>query len=196
MNRQERELRGKVRDAYSAAAARPRDEHAFPVGRTFAESLGYPPALLDSLPEACVEAFSGVSNVSLLAEIPAGATILDLGCGAGLDALIAARRTGPKGRVAGVDFSETMLGRARCAALQSPVRNVIFCQASAEQLPLDDGSVDVALVNGIFNLNPARAAIFAELARVLAPGGAVYGAELILTQPLPPGQHGQADWFA
>jgi arsenite methyltransferase len=79
------ELRGKVCEAYSAAATSPTEDHPFPIGRAFAENLGYPAALLDTLPPAAVEAFSGVSNVSLIAEIPEGATVLDLGCGAGLD---------------------------------------------------------------------------------------------------------------
>jgi hypothetical protein len=78
-------LRDKVRIAYSAAAEKPQEKHAFPVGRGFAESLGYPADLLDHLPAIASEAFAGVSNVSVSAEIPSGATILDLGCGAGLD---------------------------------------------------------------------------------------------------------------
>src|SRR5574340_1038337 len=85
-------LRAKVRDAYSSAAERPQEKHAFPVGRGFAESVGYPAGLLASLPSVCVEAFAGVSNVSLFADIAEGATVLDLGCGAGMDTLIAARR--------------------------------------------------------------------------------------------------------
>ena len=175
-----------MREAYSAAARRPRDQHPFPVGREFAESLGYPREVLSTLPEECVEAFTGVSNVSMFAEIPQGARVLDLGCGAGLDSLIAAQRTGPEGIVIGVDFSFPMLKRARRGA------GVVFCQADAEDLPLRDGSIDVALVNGIFNLNPTRDAIFRELGRVVRRGGVVYSAELIAPQqPL-----SEADWFA
>jgi len=85
-------LRTKVLEAYSAAAERPQAKHPFPVGRCFAESLGYPSDLLDRMPDACVDAFAGVSNVSLFADIRPGATVLDLGCGAGLDSLIAAER--------------------------------------------------------------------------------------------------------
>jgi len=191
------ELRDKVREVYSAAAHSPTGQHPFPVGRAFAESLGYPAALLDSLPSAAVEAFAGVSNVSLFAEIPEGATVLDLGCGAGLDSLIAARRVGMSGKVIGTDFSGTMLDRARGAVQEAAIQNASFEQADAEHLPLGPASVDVALVNGIFNLNPAREAIFRELARVLRPGGLVYAAELLLASPLPANvRQTDADWFA
>jgi arsenite methyltransferase len=189
------ELRGKVREAYSSAAVTPADKHPFPVGRAFAKSLGYPAPLLDSLPSVAVEAFAGVSNVSLFATIPEGAKVLDLGCGAGLDSLIAARQVAPSGRVIGVDFSTPMLDRARQAAKEAAIQNVSFERADAERLPLDDASIDVALVNGIFNLNPARTAIFGELARVVRPGGVVYAAELILAGSPPPNQS-DADWFA
>ena len=190
-------LRNGVRKAYSAAAERPQDEHPFPVGRSFAESLGYPQDLLAGLPSACVDAFSGLSNVAIFADIPQGATVLDLGCGGGLDSLIAARRVGPAGRVIGVDFSDAMLARARQAAVEAKAGNVEFRQADAEDLPLDDGSVDVALANGILNLNPAREAILAELARVVRLGGRVYAAELILKEPLPPEVlDSEVNWFA
>jgi SAM-dependent methyltransferase len=191
------EIRGKVCEAYSAAAHSPTDKHPFPVGRAFAESLGYSAALLDILPSSAVEAFAGVSNVSLFAEIPKGATVLDLGCGAGLDSLVAARRIGPSGKVIGIDFSDIMLRRARKAAQEAGVLNATFERADAEHLPLDHACIDVALVNGIFNLNPARESIFCELARVLRHGGVVYSAELILANPLPPdAEQGDADWFA
>jgi arsenite methyltransferase len=191
------DLRDKVRDAYSSAAVRPDDKHPFPVGRAFAESLGYPAPLLDTLPSISSEAFTGVSNVSLFAEIAEGATVLDLGCGAGLDSLIAARRAAPSGRVLGVDFSAAMLDRARLAAKEAGIQNVSFRKRDAERLPMDDASVDIALVNGIFNLNPARTAIFRELARVLRPRGVVYAAELMLAAELPSNvSQSDDDWFA
>lgn len=178
-------LRLAVRDAYSAVATTPNEQHPFPVGRQFAESVGYPADVLDSLPAVAVEAFAGVSNVSVFAAIPAGATVLDLGCGAGLDSLIASRRVGPSGNVIGVDFSETMIDRARRGAAECLAKNIDFRIAGGERLPLDDASVDVAVINGIFNLNPDRASVFSELARVLRLGAPAYVAELILIEPLP-----------
>lgn len=178
-------LRLAVRDAYSAVAASPIAQHPFPVGRQFAESVGYPADVLDSLPTVAVEAFAGVSNVSVFAAIPEGITVLDLGCGAGLDSLIASRRVGPRGKVIGVDFSETMIDRARRGAAEGLAKNIDFRIAGGERLPLDDASVDVAVINGIFNLNPDRASVFSELARVLRLGAPAYVAELILIEPLP-----------
>lgn len=190
-------LRECVRNAYSAAAENPNDEHAFPVGRPFAESVGYNAELLDSLPAAAVEAFAGVSNVSILADIRAGDRVLDLGCGGGLDSLVASRRVGSAGTVIGVDFSKAMLARARQAAKEDGVRNVEFRLADAEKLPVADASVDAALVNGIFNLNPAREAIFRELARVMRPGGSAWVAELILTESLSEKVRANpTNWFA
>jgi arsenite methyltransferase len=191
------QLRGMVRGAYSSAAEQPGKKHAFPVGRQFAESIGYPAEVLAALPSAAWEAFAGVSNVSLFADLPVGATVLDLGCGSGTDTLIAARRVGPTGKVIGVDFSTAMLARARQAVGESGVRNVELREADAERLPVEDEEIDVAIINGIFNLNPARDAIFRELARVIRPSGSVYAAELILSQPVPPGTRtSESDWFA
>jgi arsenite methyltransferase len=190
------ELRTAVHNAYSAAAERPTQKHAFPVGRILAERLGYPAEVLDDMPAVAVEAFAGVSNLAISAPIPDGARVLDLGCGAGLDSLILARRVGSTGRVIGIDFSEAMLARARQAATASGL-DVTFTRGDAEQLPLDGASVDVALVNGIFNLNPARAAIFQELARVLRPDGFVYSAELVLQEAVSKPDHfTEAEWFA
>jgi ubiquinone/menaquinone biosynthesis C-methylase UbiE len=103
----------------------------------------------------------------------------------------------PKGRVLGVDFSWAMLERARHSAVASGAGNVLFCQGDAERLPVADSAIDVAVVNGIFNLNPARDAIFRELARCIRPGGRLFGAELILREPLPPEvRAGEGNWFA
>ena len=196
-NAQAESLRVGVRRAYSVAAEQPWEDHPFPVGAQFARSLGYSQALLSILPSISVETFSGVSNVSIFADIPAGSCVLDLGCGAGLDSLIAARRSGPNGRVIGVDFSEAMLRRARRAAEFPGGENLEFCQADGESLPLDAGSVDVALANGIFNLNPGRRYIFQELSRVMCSGGVVYAAELILKEPLPREiRESEENWFA
>lgn len=190
-------LRAKVNGAYSAAAAHPEQKHPFPIGRVLAEDLGYPSEVLDNVPQPSLEAFAGVSSVSLFADLPVGVTVLDLGCGAGMDSIIAARRVGPAGQVIGIDFSEPMLARARAAKELADLPHLQFQRGDAENLPLPSESVDVALVNGIFNLNPKRKEILSELVRVLRPQGRAYVAELILTRPLPESdQASESNWFA
>lgn len=192
-----RALRHQMREAYAGAARSPAASHPFPVGRAFAESLGYPAAILARMPARAVDSFAGVSNISISAKLNAGARVLDLGCGAGLDSLIAAERVGARGMVVGIDFAAEMVARARDAARAAGASNVIFCRADAERLPLRTESIDAALINGIFNLNPARAAIFSELARLLRPGGELWAAELILREPLPAEERSSAtNWFA
>lgn len=190
-------LRAKVNVAYSTAASRPQQKHPFPIGRKLAEDLGYPAEVLDNVPQLSVEAFAGVSNVPLFADLPVGASVLDLGCGAGLDSIVAASRVGPSGRVVGVDFSEAMLARARAAKELANLPQLDFLHGDAEQLFLPSASVDVVLVNGIFNLNPRRNEILSELARVLRPHGRAYIAELILANPLPEDDRAsESNWFA
>src|SRR2546429_9572607 len=144
-----------VRNAYSSAARQPEGTHPFPVGREFAASLGYPPGLLDSSPSVAVEAFAGVSNVAVFADIPEGANILDLGCGAGLDALIAAGRVGARGRVLGVDFSEAMLARARRAAVGGGADKLYGCPAGPARVPVSPGWIALGVVKRKFYLDPA-----------------------------------------
>jgi SAM-dependent methyltransferase len=177
------QLREGVLQAYSEAATDPHGKHPFPVGRWFAESIGYPAGILDSLPALAAETFTGVSNVAVFAKIPEGSTVLDIGCGAGLDTFIASQKTGVSGRVIGIDFSEPMIQKARGAASKVNLNNIEFFCAAAEKLPISNESVDVILVNGIFNLNPFRDHVFRELARVIKTGGSVYAAELVLKKP-------------
>ncbi len=177
------ELLSGVRQAYSAAANDPATKHPFPVGKAFAESLGYSRLLLESLPQDASESFAGVSNVGVFAEIAEGSVVLDLGCGTGLDSLLAATKTGDRGRVLGLDFSKAMLQKAITASRLAGRQAIDFCCADATCLPIATGSIDVALVNGIFNLNPYRSLLFQEIARVLRTGGTVFAAELVFTRP-------------
>lgn len=177
------ELISGVRQAYSAAARDPGRTHPFPVGKAFAQEVGYAPAVLDTLPDEAVASFAGVGPVAGFAEIEPGARVLDIGCGAGLDSLLAARRSGPDGRVVGVDFSRSMLAKARVAVRRAGETMILYGCADAAHLPLATASVDVVLVNGIFNLNPRRTELFREMARVLRPGGKAFAAELVFTRP-------------
>ena len=190
-------LRTGVQQAYSMVATTPRAKHPFPVGRPLALNVGYARRHLDQLPVMASASFAGVSAVPAFAQLSPGATVLDLGCGAGLDSLLAAPRVGPTGRVIGLDFSAAMVACATANAAAVGLRTIDFVCGDAERLPLADGTIETALINGIFNLNPARAAIFAELARVVRPGGAVFSAEIILRKALPPHPiANDTDWFA
>jgi SAM-dependent methyltransferase len=190
-------LKAGVKKAYSAAAEKPGGKHPFPVGLAFARSLGYPESILAEMPVSTTESFTGVSNVSVFADISPGMRVLDVGCGAGLDSLIAGRRTGPEGRVTGIDFSDAMLLKAREAAAELGVENTVFRKGEAEKLPLEDSSIDVALVNGLFNLNRDRASIFSELARVVRAQGTLFAAEIVLREVLEDEEtRDETNWFA
>jgi arsenite methyltransferase len=178
------DIRQGVREPSSRAAARPGEAHPFPVGAALAESLGYALPLLNDHPLAA-DAFVGVSCLPGFVEVDSRMTVLDLGCGAGLDSLA----IGPRVRkIIGLDFSAEMLARASA--------HLEVVQGEAERLPFRDGAFDAALANGILNLNPRREEIIAELARVVRPGGRVWGAELILNGPLDEEAHSRASWFA
>lgn len=188
------ELREQVRSVYSEVAAAPSARHPFRVGRGLAERAGFPEEWLARVPAASLDAFAGVWCLPCFAEVPVGARVLDLGCGAGLDSLLLASRAES---ILGLDFSEQMLARARSSAEVLGISNVDFRKGDAEAIPAEDGAFDLAIVNGIFNLNPSRSAIFSELARVVRQGGAVYAAELVLKGPLPAErQLNAADWFS
>lgn len=185
------ELHNQVRAAYSAIAVAPTENRYFPCGRQLAEDLGYPAELLDQVPRASVEAFCGVGDVSLWSSIQASDLVLDVGCGAGLDTIVAAGRAA---KVVGVDFSLEMLQRAQLCMTEAGLTDkVTLLKAEIQNLPLLDASVDVALVNGLFNLNPFREEAFRELARVVRPGGTLYVSELILREASD--LVGETHWF-
>ncbi|HLZ68762.1 MAG TPA: methyltransferase domain-containing protein [Dehalococcoidia bacterium] len=185
-----------VRERYSGVAAEPARDFGFPVGRAFAEAVGYAPELLAALPAEAAEAFAGVACPVPRAELHPGETVVDLGCGAGLDSLLAARAVGETGHVIGVDFAPQMVERARRVANVARMPQVEIRLADGCALPLADESADAVLVNGIFNLNPDKTALLREAGRVLRPGGRLVAAEIILTAPLPEGEgHSLDDWF-
>jgi len=176
-------LRQAVARQYGQVAIRPDGEFPFPVGRAFAEEIGYKPEILDTLPVSAVDAFTGISNPLALADLQAGETVLDLGCGAGVDTLLIARQVGPAGRVIGVDLAPEMVDRARHNITVQGLTQVDIYLGPAEHLPLDDNSVDAVIVNGIFNLCPSKEAVAAEIWRVLKPGGRLLVSEIVLHLP-------------
>lgn len=194
MNPEGETLRDRVRATYDTIAEAPADDHPFQIGRAVAERAGYPQEGLAAVPIETVQAFAGISCLPCFAEIGSQDHVLDLGCGAGLDSILAARRAAS---VIGLDFSPAMLVRARTSAASVGLGNVEFRLGDAESIPLENDSIDVALVNGIFNLNKSRGRIFEELARVVRAGGHVFAAELVLKGPRPATTgDDEDDWFA
>jgi SAM-dependent methyltransferase len=172
-------LREEIQKTYTGVSTQPEEEFIFPTGRAWAEDLDYPPELGD-VPEASVESFAGVANHFVLGRIDEGATVLDLGCGAGTDLLIAARMVGPEGKAIGIDMTPSMLERARQSAKDMGLDNVELHEGLIESLPLDDDSVDVVISNGVIDLVPDKDAVFAEIDRVLRQGGRLQVADVVI----------------
>jgi arsenite methyltransferase len=173
-------LRDEIRKTYTDVSTAPEQEFIFPTGRAWAQELGYPEPELARIPQATVESFAGVANHWTLGRIEPGSVVVDLGCGAGTDLLIAAQMTGPTGRVIGVDMTAPMLERARQSATEMGLRNVELHESLIEALPLDDASVDVVISNGVIDLVPDKDAVFDEIDRVLRPAGRLQLADVII----------------
>ncbi len=185
-------LREEIQKTYTEVSVEQDKEFIFPTGRAWAEDLGYPPELAH-VPDGTVESFAGVANHWTLGHIEPGAVVLDLGCGAGTDLLIAAQMVGPEGHVIGVDMTSTMLERARASADQMGLANVELHESLIESLPLADASVDVVISNGVIDLVPDKDAVFGEIDRVLRPGGRVQLADVIVHTEVSEDARGRID---
>jgi arsenite methyltransferase len=173
-------LREEIRKTYTQVSTDHEQEFIFPTGRRWAQELGYPEPELTRVPDATVESFAGVANHWTLGRIEPGSVVLDLGCGAGTDLLIAAQMTGPTGRAIGVDMTPAMLDRARSSAHEMGFENVELHESLIESLPLEDASVDVVISNGVIDLVPDKDAVFNEIDRVLHAGGRLQLADVII----------------
>jgi SAM-dependent methyltransferase len=176
-------LRSEIRKTYASVAVDPEKPRIFPTGRAWAEDLGYPEELA-AVPDAAAESFAGVANPFSIGRLESGEAVLDLGCGAGTDSLIAAQMVGPEGRVAGIDMTPEMLVKARASAVAIGVAHAEFVEGDVESLPFEDGTFDVVISNGVIDLVPDKDVVFAELYRVLRPGGRVQLADVTIQQPV------------
>lgn len=175
-------LRTEIQKTYTEVSTEQEKEFIFPTGRAWARELGYPEPELSRVPDASVESFAGVANHWLLGRAEPGEVVLDLGCGAATDLLIAAQMIGPEGRAIGVDMTDSMLDRARAGADAMGLGNVYLHQALIEELPLETGSVDLVISNGVIDLVPDKDAVFDEIDRVLLPGGRLQIADVVIHQ--------------
>ena len=175
-------VRSGVSELYGRVATDPGGEFHFHRGPEYAaRQLGYDPAELAALPRTSTESFAGAANPHAVAELQPGETVLDLGCGAGTDLLIAARKVGPNGRVIGVDMTQAMLDRCRNACAEMGLENVELKLGDAEQIPVEDASVDVVISNGVLNLVPDKTRAFREIYRVLRPGGRLQHGDTVIS---------------
>jgi arsenite methyltransferase len=180
------DIRAAVAQRFAQVARSPETEQKFPVGPASAKKLGYDPHEIDALPPSVTESFCGVGNPLGLGEFLPGQTVLELGCGPGLDSLLAARKVGTNGKVIGIDMCQEMIAKARRNAELLGLLNVEFINAGIEQLPLPDEWVDVVISNGVFNLCPAKPKVLAETFRVLRPGGRLQMADILLEEGVTP----------
>jgi arsenite methyltransferase len=186
-------LRAEIRKTYTDVSTQPEQEFIFPTGRRWARELGYPEPELCRVPEPSVESFAGVASHWTLGRIEPREVVLDLGCGAGTDLLIAAQMTGPYGRAVGVDMTATMLRRVRESADEMGLTNVELHEALIERLPLEDASVDVVISNGVLDLVPDKDTVMDEIDRVLRPGGRLQLADVVIHREVSEDARGRID---
>jgi ubiquinone/menaquinone biosynthesis C-methylase UbiE len=172
---------------YDEVARHPDAEFHFETGRALAERLGYAAENLDRIPSPAIDSFAGVGHFLGLAELKPSDAVLDLGSGSGMDSFLAALAVGPSGRVVGVDMTEQQLDKARGLAADAGIENVEFREGYIEEPPVDPGAFDCVISNGVINLSPDKAAVFAAAARALRPGGRLAIADIVSTEQLPEG---------
>lgn len=185
-----------IRRKYAKVSLSPEGLFNYPTGRAGLRILGYDPEIVRSLSEAAVDSSCGVGNPFLFGPMKKGERVLDIGCGGGVDSIIAAIMVGPEGSVAGIDIIPEMLERAERNLKETNMSNVRLHQASAESLPFPDKSFDAVISNGVFNLIPDKHRALSEAFRVLKPDGRIIIADQILSGRLPGDSGTRIDsWF-
>ena len=185
------QLRSAIQSEYESVALKPEQGFHFHSGRKLAKMLDYQDEWLDAVPERAIESFAGTGNPFSLGVLNPGETVVDVGSGAGIDSLIAARMVSPGGQVIGVDMTPVMLEKARQAAKDANLDNVTFRQGYGEALPVEDDWADVIISNGVLNLMPDKTAGLQEMARVLKPEGRLQIGDILLEKEV--SQQGKQD---
>jgi SAM-dependent methyltransferase len=179
------ELRCQIQEKYTDVAVEPEKGFHFHTGRPLARMLGYAEADIDWLPPSTVDSFAGTGNPFSMGQLRPGDAVLDIGCGAGFDTLLAARMVGASGSVTAVDMTPAMLDKARAAAAERGLANIEAKQGFAEELPAESSSIDVVISNGVINLCPDKLAVMNEVHRVLRSGGRFQIADIIVHKEVP-----------
>ena len=178
-------LRDEIRSIYARVATEPSGDFHFHRGPKYAaEFLGYEYRVLADLPNESTASFAGVANPHRMGPIGEGSVVVDIGCGAGMDLLLAAKSVGPTGRAIGVDMTEAMLEKASMAAREAGLNNVEVRLGDAMSLPLDDNSMDVVISNGVLNLVPDKSIAYSDVFRILKPGGRFLYGDIVVGSEL------------
>jgi SAM-dependent methyltransferase len=187
------ELRDAIRNEYTAVACDPRKGFHFHTGRKLTRILRYEDRWLQGVPESSIESFAGTGNPFAVAPLRVGERVVDVGCGAGMDTLIAAGMVGPSGQVIGVDMTAAMIDKARDGVRVVGSSNTEIREGYMESLPVDDGWADVVISNGVLNLTTDKATALLEMHRVLRPGGRLQIADILVERPVPESAKRQID---
>ncbi len=186
-------LREAIQEEYAEVANHPTKGFHFHTGRPLARILEYRDEWLEGIPESSIESFAGTGNPFSMGELYPSERVVDIGSGAGIDSLIAAKMVGPEGHVVGVDMTPVMLEKARSAAEEAGLENVEFHQSYAEELPVPDGWADVVISNGVLNLMPDKPSVLEETFRALRPGGRLQIADILVQKAVPEGAKRKID---
>ena len=192
-DREQQLIRDAIKVKYRKVSQSAEGLFRYTTGRPGAVALGYDTAILDMIPEDALTSFCGVGNPFSVGPIAAGSRVLDVGCGAGFDLLVAGRYVGPEGRVCGIDLTEEMVSRAQALVGKFGDQTITVRQVSGDVIPYEMDSFDYVISNGVFNLSPGKLHLFREIRRVLRPSGRLQFADIILVRELPQGMAGSID---